>query len=139
MMKIGESWLLRVALSLFGTFETRAIFTQGCNVKCEGILFGRILPNLHYSIMLSYLGLVITMGYILTRILFSTKKYGFSGLVISLLIALDISYSHFSQNLPVANLCLFVMGMVVSLFTFFLMYTEKQRIKLFISSVSTWR
>ncbi|MGD1961113.1 MAG: hypothetical protein ACFB2Y_19820 [Fulvivirga sp.] len=123
-------WLLGTVLLVIGLMGTFDHLSNGYDQESVGILlYGDIFRNLHNSIMLSYMGIVIRVLHIVIGVLLFTKKYWFVGLLIHLPIAFNIFCIHVFHDLPFAHAFFFSMGMFVSLTTFFLVFLEKDRLK----------
>lgn len=130
MIKKILRWVLGAVLLVIGLMGTVDHLSNGYDPESAGILlYGDTFRNLHNSIMLSYMGIVIRVLHIVIGLMLFTKRFWFLGLLIHLPIAFNIFFIHIIHDFPYANLFFFGMGMFVSIATFLLIIAERSRLK----------
>lgn len=121
--------LLGVVLLVIGILSSYDHLVVGYDPQSEGIvLYNQIFRNLHNAIMLSYMGIFIRLSHIIIGLLLLSKKYWWFGSLLHMPIAVNIFFIHIFHDLPPTHGVFFGIGMLVSISTFLLFFSEKRRV-----------
>lgn len=123
-------YVLAALLILFGTAGVVEMLTVGYDPQNDDImLFRDTFRTLINAIWGSYLVIALRLTQIMVGILLFTKKYWWLGLLIHMPVAFNIFFIHMFHDMPPVDGLYFFLGMLLSVSTFILVFTETEKLK----------